>query len=298
MDSESGFLVTIAVDKPFMTDLGRRYFLSPLGTTLGNGQDVDIPLKINSPLPCHIKIHLEEGGEHGMWYLSDLAEFSKVYVNNLLVQSCRIFDGDIIRIESLSLEFCSGRGEKVLYFEQIESLLQEDFLTRAYNRNFLINLLNLEILRYNRWILSNQKDLDYQRAQSLSVIFLDVDHFGQINKLYGHSTGDEILKELVLRIKSRIRSTDIVARYGGEEFALVLLDTPMQQAVLVAEDIRNCISKSPFNVENYPPINVTISGGISELKPKMDLSTLLETADLNMRTAKTQGRNCIVHTTK
>lgn len=290
MVTPAAFFVTVLVDEANLLDLGRRYPLLPTGTTLGNGPDVEIPLRLDKNALCHLRVHLDQD----LWYLTDLAEFSGASLNNLLVQNSQIFDGDVLKVGPLGLEFCSGQGTKVRYFEQIESLLQEDFLTRAYNRSFLFNLLQIEIVRYHRSLANIQTNKSVSSPSSLSLLFIDIDHFGEINKKYGHSIGDEVLRELVKRIKARLRFTDIIARYGGEEFVIVLLDTPKEQALLVGEDMRQLIEKPGVQVDTEREIPITVSIGIAELQKGMNVDSFLREADEKMRKAKNLGRNQVM----
>ena len=290
MSAPSAFLVTVVVDEANLLNLGRRYLLSPQGTTIGNVPDVDIPLRIDRNPNCHLRIHLD----NDLWYLTDIADFSGASLNTLIVQNSQLFDSDILKIGSMGFEFCSGEGEKVQYFEQIESLLQEDFLTRAYNRSFLYNLLQIEIVRYHRNLVNAQTNKSFNPPSPLSILFVDLDHFGQINKQYGHAAGDEVLRELVRQIKLRLRFTDIIARYGGEEFVIVLLDTTKEQALTVAESMRELIESFTFHLGVPSDISVTVSIGVAMLQNGMNVDSLLKVADERMRKAKTKGRNCSV----
>lgn len=290
MDKREAFLVAVKVNEENLLELGRRYKLSPQGNTVGNTPDADIVINFNSEVPCVLRLYEEE--DH--WYLLDVTEQSFIHKNNLLVQESQISDRDIITIGPFGFEFCSGSGLKAHYFEQIETLLQEDFLTRAYNRGFLFNLLDLEVGRYNRRLTESQKELNPSNPSRLSLIFIDVDDFGVLNKQYGHHVGDEILRSVVKRIKDQSRVTDIIARYGGEEFCIVLLDTSREQAVSVAENIRKLIADEPFKIDEKRSLPITLSGGIAELEHGMNTDSFVKAADDKMRKAKKQGKNLII----
>ena len=77
---------------------------------------------------------------------------------------------------------------------------------------------------------------------------VDLDHFKQVNDQHGHPTGDAVLREAARRLRSRVRSSDIVGRYGGEEFVLALPGCGLKQAVTIAEHLRDCIGNQPFDV--------------------------------------------------
>ncbi len=101
-----------------------------------------------------------------------------------------------------------------------------DPLTQLHNRRYLDRRLEEELARANRY------------KQPLSCLFVDADHFKRINDNYGHQVGDLVLRELACRIRSQLRASDIATRYGGEEFALLLPQTSLEEALLLAERIR------------------------------------------------------------
>jgi diguanylate cyclase len=128
----------------------------------------------------------------------------------------------------------------------------------------------------------------------MSIMQLDIDHFGLFNKKYDHLTGDEVLRGVVERMKSRVRNTDIVARWGGEEFAVYLPETNLQEAAAIAETIRAQIGEHPFSLEGIDPVTVTVSIGVAEYEAGMDIDAFVRVANHKMLTAKKQGRNRVV----
>ena len=122
------------------------------------------------------------------------------------------------------------------------------------------------------------------------VVMIDLDHFKQVNDTYGHLVGDEILKGVIKRIKSRMRSQDLIGRYGGEEFLLIFPDTEKETVIEIVERIRQHIAASPFHVNDIS-ITVTISGGITLIQKDDTMDSLIERADNLMYKAKNNGRN-------
>ena len=122
---------------------------------------------------------------------------------------------------------------------------------------------------------------------------IDIDHFKQINDRFGHQRGDAILAELANRLVSETRvQVDTAARYGGEEFVLILPETPLEGAMVVAEKVRSSIGETPFGGEGDELINVTVSIGIAVFpahgaKPQ----TLIRAADQALYEAKGRGRD-------
>jgi len=134
-----------------------------------------------------------------------------------------------------------------------------------------------------------------REKSSLSLLFLDIDHFKAFNDYHGHSCGDFVLIKVADLIRDSIRRGDIAARFGGEEFTVLLPDTNSKMALLVAERIRKKISQAEFVYEGET-VNTTISIGVAELKTDLDFTceSLIKRADTALYQAKEQGRNQVV----
>ena len=160
-----------------------------------------------------------------------------------------------------------------------------DSLTGLYNRRHLQHRLAQEVVRSQRY------------GQALSCLFVDADHFKRINDKYGHAAGDQVLIALAQRLRARLRGSDLPTRYGGEEFAVLLPETDLPNALLLAEQIRATIASGGIAVTPDQTIDVTVSIGVSEL----DLETqavnpgeaMLRVADEAVYLAKADGRNCV-----
>lgn len=126
----------------------------------------------------------------------------------------------------------------------------------------------------------------------LSLLMIDIDHFKLINDEHGHQVGDRALAGVARLLKSRVRGRDIVTRYGGEEFAIFLCDTPMQNALNVAEDIRSRAESTRITIDTLR-LNLTLSIGVSQFVPGMKPSALVRFADEALYRAKHEGRNRI-----
>jgi two-component system, cell cycle response regulator len=132
-------------------------------------------------------------------------------------------------------------------------------------------------------------------GKPLAVLMLDVDHFKEINDTYGHDAGDEVLREFALRIRKSIRGLDLACRYGGEEFLVVMPETDLSGAALVAERLRRTVASEPFALQQSErATNVTISVGIAALGPGDDPASLVKRADQALYRAKRDGRNRVV----
>ncbi len=159
-----------------------------------------------------------------------------------------------------------------------------DALTGLFNRRYMESHLGTLI------------EQAAARGKALSVLVLDIDYFKAINDSHGHDAGDDVLREFALRIKRSIRGIDLACRYGGEEFVIVMPETDMAVAAMVAERLRRRIAAEPFAIaQGARQIPVTISIGIATLDTADDTaSTILKRADQALYRAKRDGRNSVV----
>ena len=169
--------------------------------------------------------------------------------------------------------------------EKLNNIFKElsirDGLTGLYNHRKFQEALALETERGRR----------YQRT--FSLLFFDVDYFKKYNDSYGHLEGDRLLQTLAQLINKRMRKNDLLARYGGEEFVVLLPETPMPQALHLAENIRIIIAEHLFpGRESMPGGNVTVSIGVANFPDDgKDGPSLVKIADRKLYQAKHSGRN-------
>ncbi|MEJ2479147.1 MAG: diguanylate cyclase [Acidihalobacter sp.] len=162
--------------------------------------------------------------------------------------------------------------------EALKRLSTTDSLTGLSNRRALDDALGREFARAQR------------NGSALSLITLDIDHFKRINDRFGHPAGDEVLARFGLLMQECVRETDVAARPGGEEFTILLPDTPLDQAKVLAERLHRMLHDT-----QWPVGTVTASFGIASLGPGIaDIRTLLRAADRALYDAKAAGRDCIM----
>ncbi len=121
-------------------------------------------------------------------------------------------------------------------------------------------------------------------------MMLDIDHFKDVNDTYGHQIGDSVLIEFANILKKHSRKTDIVGRWGGEEFIIICLDTNIQGATNLAENLRASIEEFEFSIINHK----TVSIGVSEVKDTDNIKTLIKRVDDYLYKAKESGRNKVI----
>lgn len=166
---------------------------------------------------------------------------------------------------------------ETMMHQDIERIATFDQLTGIYNRHKFEELFALESERSRRF------------SQPLSLIMIDIDHFKSVNDIFGHDTGDEVLKKLAAIIQANIRKIDIFARWGGEEFLILSPTTDLGQARTLAEKLRCAVDGASFSKVTH----LTISLGISMLTKNDTFENLFKRADRGLYHAKEHGRNQI-----
>lgn len=166
--------------------------------------------------------------------------------------------------------------------EKLREMSNRDGLTRLFNRRYIEETLSTEYDRARRY--GNNK---------LSVILMDIDFFKKVNDNYGHLAGDEVLRVVSQRLNDALRGTDILGRYGGEEFMVVLPETNIEGAKILAERLRQAIEADPITTEGKA-LPIAISLGVTELREKTaGYEQLIAEADVGLYQSKDNGRNCV-----
>ncbi len=178
-----------------------------------------------------------------------------------------------------TLGYFFGRAHRLAH--EVEKLARTDFLTVLNNRRAFIELGARAI------------DLAQRHRRPLSLVMLDIDHFKSINDTRGHGAGDAVLRVVADLIRENHRKTDIAGRLGGEEFALLLPETPLADALLVAERLREHVGSRSVTYEGSP-IRCTTSVGVADLRPGETLEQLMARSDAALYEAKHAGRNRVI----
>jgi diguanylate cyclase len=196
--------------------------------------------------------------------------------------------GDIQGMRSVALELGrqldDGRREMEQLREELVRARQEaltDALTGVLNRKGFERAMAELMENYNA------------ENGPLSLLVVDIDHFKKINDTYGHLLGDKVLRTIAQTMKQRLKGRDTVARYGGEEFVVILPDTPLERAAIVAEQLRAVIENGKIRRGDGGETigTVTISVGGTAYSPGEPVSEFIHRADEAMYRSKNDGRN-------
>ncbi|MEW6052729.1 MAG: sensor domain-containing diguanylate cyclase [Nitrospirota bacterium] len=172
--------------------------------------------------------------------------------------------------------------EKTSLYQKMTELAITDDLTKLFNTRYLNRTIEIEIQRSSRY------------GTSLSLIFMDVDHFKRINDSYGHLIGSKVLVEVGQLLLKSLRTVDIVARYGGDEFVIVLPQTPPEAATQIAERMRKAIEQNSFLKKEGYALKMTASFGVASYpESAKSKEELVKIADDAMYRVKHHTRNAV-----
>lgn len=162
----------------------------------------------------------------------------------------------------------------------LERLVTIDPLTGLRNYRFLVEFGDIQLKLAQRY------------HSSFSIMMIDLDYFKKINAIYGHPLGDEVLKNIAKILKDSLRNVDHLGRFGGDEFVIILPNTNLENAVIVAERVRGKIANFVHSIEEQI-IQTTVSIGIASYGDQdNDVNQIIERANQALYKAKSSGRNC------
>lgn len=162
---------------------------------------------------------------------------------------------------------------------QLRELATVDSLTGAVNRRYFVELAQRE------------RERSLRSKSGLSLCLIDADNFKRINDEHGHVVGDHALTALARSARAALRAADVLGRLGGEEFAILLPDTELAGALVVAERVRATVEAAFVQNSEGRSVGMTISVGVAQMKDDESLESLLKRADLALYAAKDRGRN-------
>ena len=180
-----------------------------------------------------------------------------------------------------SLVFSVGLAQR-----SVELRRERDQVRRLADLDPLTGLLNRRA-----WSEQLEARATADRGRPLCLLFLDVDHFKDINDHYGHAAGDSVLKQIARLLRSELRQQDLIARHGGEELIAALPNCSLERASAIAERLRRQVTALPLVAADRRPLRVSVSIGVAAAGRGESLDSLVERADVAMYRAKAAGRD-------
>ena len=190
------------------------------------------------------------------------------------------FDSEDIALIELFSQLVGASIGNIKLFEKIQHQATTDGLTGLANHKTFYEILEKELWRSRRY------------GGQISLIMIDVDNLKKINDTYGHRAGDKVIREISRKIKECIRQIDTAARYGGDEFAVILPNTQLADAIIVAERMVEAVAHSPA-IWKKDQISLSISVGLGQYDADTNPEDITSGSDRALYTAKKAGKNTV-----
>lgn len=260
------------------------YMIVQKTTTIGREPDVDIFLDDDTISRHHSHIifeNIDRPTERPVCVLVDNKSRNGTFLNGKKILAPTVLkNGDRVFVGGTCLAFFVRTELEINSDQKLRSLATTDALTGLVNRGYMAIQFQKEFDRSRR----------YERP--LSLLMIDLDNFKKVNDTYGHQIGDQTLESVARILSSRSRIHDICARYGGEEFAVLLPETDLAGAKVIADRLRKAIEGHEF-ITRGPRIRCTVSIGVADLAghSRGTMEEMIAAADKALLRAKSEGKN-------
>ncbi len=259
--------------------LGQLVVLDDTHLVVGRGEEADLRVEDESLSRRHARFALI----HGTWFLEDLRSTNGTFLNGRKVADVeRIGDGARIQLgEETLLRFTLQDEREFQAARRLFESSVRDPLTGCFNRHYLDECLPIEHAYAKR------------HDVPMSVLFMDVDHFKDINDRFGHATGDDVLREVGAYLRRAVRTEDTVVRYGGEELLILVRHSNALAVKQMAERLRAGVERLAVAADKEL-VRVTVTIGVATLSGSSDetsIEELLARADSALYRGKERGRN-------
>lgn len=203
---------------------------------------------------------------------------------NDLIQESETIEHENMTLQALSHLINVSTKELDEAQKELKILSITDPLTKLYNRRYFTDISD-DIFKISK-----------RDNTPLSIVMFDIDKFKNINDSFGHKIGDKTIVQFAITLKKMQRNSDISCRYGGEEFVILLPNTKIEGAIIVAENIRKRVERSELKDSNNKIVQFSVSAGVSEVDFSLEnnIEKALNNADKALYLAKHQGRNMVL----
>lgn len=260
--------------------IGKEFVLSGTDWVIGRSPDVPISINLQSVSRQHARVCKKTGSDGDFYEIADLGSMNGTHVNADVVKSSRLNDGDKVQL-----------GDVVLKF-MLQDALESQFHQEVHQRihyNQLTGLLTLESFKPH--LLTEIQKTGPDKKFTLAMT--DLDGLKKVNDTHGHLMGSRVIQEMGAIMRSTLRPSDRAGLYGGDEAILLFAESPLTEAMKVAEKLRQAIAACALE-HNGKVVRVTISQGLAEFPTHgASMDQLIAAADGALYAAKGAGRNCV-----
>lgn len=309
VDSRTHRRILVVDDDPETGRLVSRWFAGQPFEVI-EARDGNEGLRLaRSELPDLILLDIKMPGRDGLSVANQLKQDpATLGIPVVLLTACRDVDSKVKAFNAGAEDYV----EKPFRLEELDARIQSWLRRRDMLRGLESRVRNLSASKdeleklltldektglFNFREFQRRLKDEFQRARRydtpLSLVFLDLDHFKEVNDTLGHPAGDQVLQEFATLVAGGARANDVASRYGGEEFAVILPHTDREMAYRVAERIRNAVREFLF-LESETPRRVTVSAGVATYPAGPDIDSvdgLIRAADRALYEAKDAGRD-------
>ncbi len=259
-----------------MPEIGLRRPLSRDVTVVGRDDAADLTVTRGSISRRHAELRR---GPEGEWMVADMGSTNGTYLNDVEVDDAELEDGDHVQFGDAIFKFVLA--DSAPYHDKVYSVTVLDGITSIYNQRFFFSHLDKQMAKA-------------QRVKSdMAMIIIDIDWFSDLNEERGELCGDSVLRTLARRISLQTKSEYLSARIGGEEFAVFMPGAELDDALDLAESIREAVDCEAFAFEGND-FEVSVSAGVAaSAEGELNAREIVDEARKQLTSAKEHGRNCV-----
>jgi diguanylate cyclase (GGDEF)-like protein len=247
---------------------------------IGRAPEADVTLRLPSVSRQHAKIVRTDVAGGQFFEISDLGSMNGTLVNNVEVRSAILQNNDKIQLGDVVLKFVLQDSHEALYHRELRRRIQYDQLT---------GLLTIDAFKRD----ADELIRSAPKSQRVTLAMTDLDGLKRVNDAHGHLMGSRVIKKMGEVIRGCLRPNDRGGIYGGDEAILLFPDTPLSDALALAESLRLAIEACRFDTQSGD-VGVTISQGLAEWPTHgKGIEQLIAAADGALYAAKAAGRNCV-----
>jgi len=246
-------------------------------TTLGRSERTDLPVAGKGISRVHAYLEI---AEDGTVTLIDNGSTNGVFLQGVRVQTAEVKPGEVFALgPELKIRLESTDGG-------LHELIQDMY--RNSKLDALTNLLNRRAFEER---MEEESAVTKRHGLNSCLAIIDIDHFKAINDTYGHDAGDEVLRQLAVTLKDKVRTGDLVARWGGEEFVVYIRQSDLEGAKVLLDRLRISVADLEIPIAGGPTLSITFSAGLVSLRNYPDWKVALNKADEGLYLSKENGRN-------